>query len=131
MAHYDHHMSLPMKAASAFGFGVALMGDVSTKEQVLIAGSAGAPAIGVSNATCAAGDPAELVVQGVAKCLAAASLGAFARVAPASTNGGLGPAASWNAVSTVGAVWVHSVGIALEPAAAGTYFAVLLDPRNF
>lgn len=131
MAHYNHHMSIPMKAASAFGFGVALMGDTTTKEQVLPAGSVGAPQIGISNATCAAAEEAEVIVQGVVKAIACASLGAFARVAPGSVNGALGPYVPTGGAASGDVARSYTIGQALEPAAAGQIFSVLIDPRNF
>lgn len=61
---------------------------------------------------------------GTAKAVAAASVGAGAEVAVASTNGDLGPAAGASAV----AVW--AVGIALDNAAAGEIFSVYVRPRQ-
>jgi hypothetical protein len=121
MAHYKHGEVIELKAASAIGYAVAVMGDITTKEQCLPAGSVGALQLGLSIAsTPTYGSPVAVVRSGVAKGVAAASLGPFAYVGPGSTNGALGPVASGS----------HAVGIALEAAVAGQYFSVLLDPNQ-
>lgn len=58
------------------------------------------------------------------QAIAAASLGAGAAVGIASTGGRLGPV-----VGASGSI-VYRVGIAAEPAAAGEYFAVYVNPRQ-
>lgn len=123
MAHYKHGEVIELKAASAIGYAVVVAGDVSTKEQCLPAGSVGQISLGLSIAsTPTYGSPVAVIRSGVAKGVAAASLGPFCYVGPGSTNGALGPLAA--VVASGG----HAVGIALEAAVAGQYFSVLLNP---
>jgi hypothetical protein len=123
MAHYKHGEVIELKAASAIGYAVAVAGDTTTKEQAIPGGAVGQVLLGLSIAsTPTYGSPVAVVRSGVAKGVAAASLGPFCYVGPGSANGALGPMAA--VVASGG----HAVGIALEAAVAGQYFAVLLNP---
>jgi hypothetical protein len=131
MAHYKHGEVIELKAASAVGYGVAVMGDITTKEQAFPAGSVGAIQLGLSIAsTPTYGYSLAVVRSGVAKAVAAASLGAFAPVGPGSTNGALGPVIATGAAASGTGARTYVSGMALEAAVAGQYFAVLLDPQQ-
>ena len=123
-------------AASAYLFGVAVMGDPASDEKMLAAGSIGAEGIGISAATVATyGLDSQVVFRGVAKGLVAASLGAWARVGPANASGALGPALASGQLASSGASAGlyparYSVGQALAAGVAGDIIPVLLDPRQ-
>lgn len=138
MAHADNDLVLPLKAASAMGQGVVaalLQVASSVAETVTAAASAGwlGVPIGITIASTASpGEPQAVVVSGVAKARAAASVGAGAKVGAASTNGALGPVLPSGILASFGASaglqptrW--AVGVALTSAAAGEYFAVFVD----
>ncbi|MCL4836422.1 MAG: hypothetical protein KJ058_00465 [Thermoanaerobaculia bacterium] len=91
--------------------------------------------IGLTIATGASvGNTVGVAVAGYAKAVAAASLGAGCRVGVASTNGALGPVGASGLaahVASAGAVEPKfQVGRALEAAAAGAIFTVLVDPQQ-
>lgn len=126
MAHYDHDQVLPYKAASVIGQGVVAAMPIASpiNETVVPAPSAGfaGTLVGITIATVpSTGDEVAIVYTGVAKARAAASLGAGVRVGPASLNGALGPIAA-------GSPGLKYVGYAKTSAAAGEYFACVLDP---
>lgn len=141
MAHANNGQGLPFSAASAIGQGVvaALLQVASSLDEKITpaasSGWAGIP-IGITLATVASpGDPAGVVVSGVAKARAAASVGAGAPVGAASTNGALGPVLPSGILASFGASaglqpqrW--SVGLALTDAQAGEYFSVLVNPAQ-
>ena len=80
----------------------------------------------VSNASYAAGEAVTVYGEGaVVEAVAAASLGAGADVAVASTNGALGPAAAG-----ASGVTVYRVGRSIEAAAAGEKFSLYVKPKQ-
>jgi hypothetical protein len=114
---------LPRQAASAISAYVPVRTSASAADQVLSAASSAVRVLGVSIATAASpGDPVAVQVDGVAKCIAAASIGNGALLAVGSTNGRLIPVASGSAVQVVGE--------SQTPAADGDVFSVLLKPAN-
>lgn len=140
MAHYDHGMVLPFIAASVVGQGVAVAMPIASaaSEKVVPQASPGflGEPVGITIATVASvGYEAAVVISGVAKARAAASVGAGARVGAASSNGALGPVLASGVLASNGASaglalprW--SVGYAKTSAAAGEYFSVVVDPRQ-
>ena len=129
--------TLPKIAASAIAQYVVVANDPTTDSQVLTAGSVGQDQIGVSLATVPTyGYSIPIAVEGVTKILVAASVGAGARVAVASTNGAIGPiAASGVLASGVGPSGTmqptrYSIGVIQEARAAGEYGSVFIDPRE-
>ena len=79
--------------------------------------------IGVARATALQGKPVEVAVDGIVKCRAAASLGAGAIVGPVT-------GVATDAVTFL-ASGFPAVGVAVEPAAAGDIFSVLLRQQQF
>ena len=136
MAYKNPGLTLPMTAASAIGAHLPVfMNIASSRDEVVVLAVANtSDVIGMTQATVAsAGYEVGVVVSGVAKAIAAASLGAGVRVAVASTNGALGPlqpsgiaTALGSALGAAGARFV--VGRSLTAAAAGDIFSILLDP---
>lgn len=140
MAHEINGLTLPFLAASAITAGqpVVLVGALTPGSAingvVVPAPSLNADALGVSRA----GQPTpgfgvEVVVEGVVKCVAAASIGQGARVAVGSTNGKLIPIAASGLIASVGPSAGafssrYQVGRALESAVVNDVFSVLLDP---
>ncbi len=123
MAHVQREgrQVLPRQAASALAACVPVRSSASSADQVLSAATSNVRVLGVGIATAASpGDPVAVQVDGVAKCIAAASIGNGALVAVGSTNGRLIPAASGAQI----------VGESQTPAADGDYFSVLLKPAN-
>ena len=116
----EDRIVLPKVAASAIGAWRPVQNNPAQNDEVLPTASAGARVLGLSIATAAtAQDPIAVQTDGVAKAVAAASLGAGAVVGCTATVGGqLGVAASGAQI----------VGEAQENAAAGAVFAVLLKP---
>jgi hypothetical protein len=125
MAHWiDREDAHPKRVASGVSIGAfrpVIVGTV--KDEVLAVGSAGAEPLGVTVATNY-GNAIAVQVNGVAKCIAVASLGAGVDVGVASTNGAVGPIAS--------AANTYRIGVSTEPAAAGQTFSVFLrvDEQN-
>lgn len=123
--------SLAFIAASAVNAGqpVALVGAVNAASaqdlKVIPAASCNIDAIGIARATQATvGLPVKVVVRGVTKALAGASIGMGARVIVGSTNGVV-------AVGTLNAVASNvrfQIGRALVNAASGDLFSVWLQP---
>lgn len=138
MAHYDHGRVLPFVAGSAIAQGAAAQMPIasSRNEVVIPAASSGQDMIGLTIATQATyGLEVSILIDGVGKARAAASVGAGALVAPASTNGHLGPVLASGALASFGASAGlqparYAVGRSLVAAAAGEYFAVLVQPRQ-
>jgi hypothetical protein len=140
MAHYDHGQVLPLKAASAIGQGVvAVMPFASPLDETVIPGASAGFAgfvLGITVASAASpGDPVGVVITGVAKVRAAASVGGGAPVGAASVNGALGPIMPSGIMASFGASAGlqparYAVGVALTDAAAGEYFAVQINPHN-
>lgn len=138
MAHYDHGLVLPFVAGSAVGQGVAVkMPIASSRNEVVIPAAAVTDdLVGLTIATQATyGYEVAVLVSGVGKARAAASVGAGAKVGVASTNGALGPVLASGTLASFGASAGlqparYVVGRALTAAAAGEYFAVLLDPAE-
>lgn len=137
MAHFSDQDVWPVTAASAIGAYLpvrGLGGASSVDERVIGAASVNEEVVGFTIATVATGgDPAQVAFRGKVKAIALASLGAWANVGVASTNGKLGPIAvgglSTALGSALGAAGLRfQVGIALEAAAAGDVFTVLLRP---
>ena len=73
-------------------------------------------------------DPHAVVTDGKAKAVCGASVGAGARVAIASTNGALGPAAAAGGAGGASLGARYQVGLTLRAYAAGDIMTVLLDP---
>ena len=114
---------------------VTLLGAASSiDDNVIRAGSVNQFPIGFTIATVpSAGNPVSVLLGGIAKAIAAASLGNGAQVAVGSTNGRLIPllasGLSTAIGSALGAAGLRfSVGFALEDAADGAEFKVLLNP---
>lgn len=127
MAFEKRQESLSFIAASAVNMGqpVALLGAVTPGSavdlKVVPAASLNIDAIGIARATQATvGLPVQVVVQGVAKVLAGASIGQGARIAVGSTNGVVAQSALGAVASNV----KFAVGRALVNAAAGDYFSI-------
>lgn len=131
MAGYDILFTIDGYSASNLGqyLPVKLVTGATGRYFVLCT-TTGDDVIGVSQASAATyGTPVPVAKDGITKALFAASCGVGARVAVASTNGGLGP----QTLSGVGAgsgPAVFSVGRAYEPAAAGGIYMVVLDPSE-
>lgn len=135
MAHKVDGLNLPFVAASAIRQYVPVMflpGASALSETIQQAGSYNDDAFGFTIATVATyGDPAAVAVSGVTKAIAAASLGAGARVAIGSTNGVLIPIGASNIASSAnGTGGRFVVGRALKNAAAGDVFPVLIEPSQ-
>lgn len=138
MAYTGKQESQSLKVASAMGAYLPVFMPIasSVDETVVPANSVTQDVVGLTRATVGTyGVPAAIVVGGIAKAVAAASLGAGARVGIASTNGALGPVtpsglstALGSALGAAGARF--QVGRALHAAAAGAFFSVLLDPAE-
>lgn len=138
MAHKTEGFTFPAKAASAIGMYVPvrfvgdphITGGSALSETVMRAGSYNELAIGMSIATIATyGLEAAVLVQGVGKGVAGASLGAGAPVAVGCTNGILIPLLATGGPASANLVGPRfSVGIALKNAAAGDIFPVLIKP---
>ncbi len=126
----DHGLELPFKAASAIGAFMPVFQPIASSrdDTVVLAASHNNDVLGLTIATVATyGDPVAVVVTGVAKGVAGASLGAGARVAVGSTNGVLAPLLASGAASGGAAVNArYIVGRAMQAAAAGDIFPVLL-----
>lgn len=140
MAHDNNGQVLPFTAASALGQGViaALLNTGSSIAETVTAAASpgwlGIP-VGITKATQASwGYEVGVVVSGVAKVRAAASIGAGAFVGPASSNGAAGPVgASGVASGLVGSALQlprFVVGKAITSAAAGEYFSCIVDPQQ-
>jgi hypothetical protein len=91
----------------------------SQLDDTVVPGASGAVPLGVTRASHAAGDACEVIVYGVAKVKAGASLGAGAALAVGSLGLVVVPAASQP---------LSCVGKALVNAAAGDIFAALINP---
>lgn len=130
MAGYNHGQTLPMKAASAIAQWVPVMplaGASSVDHTVIRAGSLNDLPIGMTIATIASvGDPVTVVVGGIAKGIAGASLGAGAPVGVGSTNGVLIPQTPSVTATAMALRWV--VGVSLDAAAAGDVFSIWVKP---
>jgi hypothetical protein len=126
MAHEVQNWAIPGLAASNINAGmpVTIAG--------LVNGGSGAgfyqatstkQVIGVARASAAQGKAVEVAVDGIVKCRAAASLGAGAVVGPVSgvATDAVGPLASG----------FPAVGVAVDSAAAGDIFSVLLRQQQF
>ena len=126
MAYYDHGKTLSLKAGSAMGQGVVVHMPLASpiNETVIPAASVNHQALGLTIATVGSyGHEVAVLISGIGKARAAASLGAGAPVGAASTNGALGPV-----VAASAGIW--AAGRALTSAAAGEYFACLVGPRQ-
>lgn len=138
MSFSNHHWSHPFVAASAMGQGIAVfMNTASSRDEVVLpAGTVDRESIGLTIASVgAAGLEVAVLFEGIGKARAAASLGAGANVAPASTNGALGPIHASGLLASTGASAGmfparFCVGVALTAAGAGEYFAVKVQPRQ-
>lgn len=136
MAHIQEGFRLPLKAASAIAQYVPVMflaGGSALSETVQRAGSTNDVPVGFAMASCASpGDEISVMVDGVAKGFAGASIGAGALLGVGSTNGVLIPIMASGVLASAGASagltlprW--RVGMALKNAAAGDVFPVLID----
>lgn len=133
MAHSNVETPLPLKAASAMAQWVPvqfLQGASALTETVMRNGSWNIEALGMTIATVATyGDPVAVVVDGVCKGIAGASLGAGAYLSIGSTNGILVPVAASGVASPASTGEARFiVGKSLYNAAAGDVFSFLLDP---
>jgi hypothetical protein len=123
MAHVmrEHREVLPRVAASAVAAGQPVRTSASAAMQVVPLPSANQRVLGIAVATAATYNTGVAVqTEGVAKCVAGASVGVGALLAQGSSNGALVPAITASAHFIVG----ESQGAA----AAGEYFSVLLKP---
>lgn len=127
---------IPKIAASAIGQYVALANDLTVDDQVFPAGSVGQEVIGVSIASVpTAAYAVAVAVSGDVKMLVAASIGAGARAAVASTNGAIGPISASGLATALGSALgaggaKFSIGWVWEARAAGEYATVHIDPRQ-
>lgn len=113
--------SLPKVAASAVGAHFAVTFSASAVDEVVPVGTQNVEPGGMSVATAAsAGNPVAVQVGGVAKAVAAASVGVGANVGVGSPNGALAPVAS--------AATAFRVGISQTAAAEAEIFSVLIRP---
>lgn len=136
MAYTGDQQTLSLVFASAMGqYLPVFMNLASSRDRVAVpAGTIADDVIGLTRATVGTYGLAEtVVVGGFAKAIAAASLGAGARVAVGSTNGKLIPITpsgiGTGLGSALGAADIrYMIGRSLEAAAAGAIFTVLLDP---
>lgn len=125
MAHYNHEDVYPGKAASAMAqwVPVTLVGD----ETVRTTASLNELSIGFTIASVASpNDSVAFVTDGKCKAVAAASLGAGARLAVGSTNGVLIPLAASAGAAPTAVRYVAA--IAMQAAQPGDVFTVLVDP---
>lgn len=138
MADYNHGDVYPFQAASAVGAWVPVFQPLASSrdEYVVPAATNSQDIIGLTIATAATyNDPVAVVTRGRAKAIAAASVGAGARVGIASANGALGPLTP-SGVSTAlgsalgGAGVRFQVGRSLKAYASGDVMTVLLDPAQ-
>lgn len=133
MAHTIHGDVMPFKGASAIAAWVPVMllpGGSALDETVQRAGSINDIAIGLTIATVASpGDPAAIVVNGRAKAVAGASLGAGAFLGVGSTNGILIPLAASAAAAPT--ALRNIVGRAVVNAAAADIFTIEVKPEQF
>lgn len=134
MSHANNGQVLPYVAGSAIGQGVVAVMPLASGgagETVIPAPSGGfaGKVVGITQATQpSAGYEVAIVMSGVAKARAAASLGAGAWVGAASTNGALGPVLPSAGAQASSGVIRQVVGYAKEAAAAGEYFACVIEP---
>ncbi len=134
MAFENSNFAHSFRAASAINAHqpVALVGAVNPASAgdllVQPVGSLNEDVLGVARATVAtAGLPVTVdLPPGFVKVIAAASLGAGARVVVGSTNGRMAPVALGSVASTVR----NSVGIAVANAADADIFTILLKPEQ-
>lgn len=137
MAHFDESHGEPFKGASAIAQWVpvvGLEGTSSADETVIRAGSTNQFPIGMTIATVASpGDPVTVITGGKTKGIAGASLGAFTPVGVGSTNGILIPLTRYSAsyaASNTALAQISQVGIAMQSAAAGDVFTILVKPAQ-
>ena len=138
MAYTGDQLTHSFRFASAMGAYLPVFAPIaSSRDEVVVpAASLNHDIIGITRATVGTyNEAAAVVVGGVAKAIAAASLGAGARVAIGSTNGRLIPitpsgisTALGSALGAAGARFV--VGRALHAAADGGIFSVLVAPEQ-
>lgn len=136
MAYTGDQVTHSFKFASAMGAFLPvrpLPPGSSLDETVIPAASINDQVIGLTRGTVGTYGLADaVVVGGVAKAVAAASLGAGAYVGIASTNGALGPVGPSGLPAHVGSGGAiepkFKVGVSLHDAAAGGTFSVLVDP---
>lgn len=130
MAWKNEQTVLPKIAASALAQYICVKND-TVDDQVFTAGANTDDVIGVSLATVATyGYSAGIQVEGVAKVLVCASVGAGARVSIGSSNGAIGPVAAPASSGVPVGAPVYSLGVIQEARAAGEYGSVFLDPRE-
>jgi len=135
MAFENSNFAKSYKAASAVNAGqpVMLLGALTpgsaVNETIVPAGSSNLDVLGVARASVAAGGAVDVdLPPGFVKVIAAASLGAGARVAVGSTNGRVVPAALAFSGSTAAVKAV--VGIAETSAVDGDIFTIQLRPEQ-
>lgn len=135
MAWHSHRIVLPFTAASAIGaFRPVFQPIASSRDEVVVpAGTTNQDLLGLSIATVASAlNDIAVVVAGVAKAVAGASLGAGARLTVGSDNGILVPiqasGVGSGAPAAVGPK--YQIGKAVHAAAAGDTFSVLLQPEQ-
>lgn len=125
--HREGQLVLPRVAASAIGAYLPVRGNPSAANEVTAAASVNQRVLGMTIATSATYQTGCAVqAEGVAKAIAAASVGPNALVAVGSTNGRLVPVAA--APSAPIPQGVHIVGESVNGAADGEIFSVLLRP---
>lgn len=118
--------------ASAMGRFLPVKSSASTARGAVPAASINDVVLGLVQATIGTYGLAETVqVAGVAKAIAAASLGPGALVAVGSSNGRLIPIAASGGPASANLVAVrYTVGVSEEAAVDGGIFSVLLDPAQ-
>ena len=138
MAYSGEQITISAKLASAVGAYLPVFAPVgSSRDEVVVpAGSVNHEVIGLTRATVGTyNEAAPIVVFGIAKAYAAASIGAGALVGVGSTNGRLIPVIpaglSTALGSALGAAGLKfAVGRSLHAVAADGAFSVLVDPRQ-
>jgi hypothetical protein len=137
MAYKGEQEVVTLTVGSLIGAHLPVFLDIaSSRDRVAVpASSVTQDVVGLTIATGASvGNTVGVAVAGFAKAIAAASLGAGARVGIASDNGALGPIGPSGLVAHVGSGGAvapkFQVGRAIEAAAAGAIFTVYLDPAQ-
>ena len=130
MAKLAYRPRIPLFGASAISAKVPVTFVAGASQTVVRTGSFNELSVSFTiSAVASPGDAAQILMGGIIDAVAAASLGAGARVAVGSTNGRLIPLAASGGPASANLVAVrYTVGIALENAADAGSFKCLVDP---
>ncbi len=132
MAKLIYRPRIPLIAASVISAKVPVTMVGGASQTIVRTGSINELSIGFAvKAVASPGNTAEVLVTGIIDAVAAASLGAGARVAVGSTNGRLIPLAASGGPASANLVAVrYTVGVALENAADAGSFKCLINPSQ-